>query len=607
ARADDGEVRHNLISPDRTTLTVADASGQPLFNYRSPDYVQQVQFDPVRGHSYVRTSAGIVALDREGNEVGSVMPERLNCLGSMKLLSTGELAVAIPLETFKDGQVLVLNPDLSPKWQHTSKLATDCLLDVGNGHVAAYDDGEGLEVLDAGGCVRCQTDHLKLYSPIVHEGRLMFLESQPSKYKQEYANVVRYDSATGEVDRFRVGSEAERIVPLPGGGFLLDEGPAAHPHITAYDRDGRRIGSYKFPDDTYPRQLHLSNDGKTALLVADGDGHGGGSRLYRLDLTPGRRGLLAALKGSSRPQPAYTRQGGFLPAMLPDGRLFVAHEGGVEELGPSGTPVKSYAGTREFLEEVGPDTPLGTTRYPLSYIAHDATEFTPARLDAWLESAHKRFKLSGGLMAVPPAPGSVFVTPDGCLNFALPAVSQLPASVALAVGGTQEALKRILTAQVLDRPEMAETSFPGQPGLKLRQTTEELQVVGPDGKSATVFSPENTGPYRLAVPLTVEGRPMVAGSTDDAKLVWYDPSKSSGSAQVFDLGGRVAQLGLSADGASVAATTEQGAFLLFTPPGQGVLQAPERLAPGPAQATGVSEGVSSVRVGGVIIRKRRAW
>lgn len=597
-RSQSGQVRHNLIAPDRKTLSVVDTAGTPLFHYQSPDYVQQVQFDPRSQNSYVRTSHGIVVLDPKGQEVGSVMPENLNCLGNMTLLSTGDLALAIPLGTFKDGNVMVLGPDLTPRWQFRTELATDQVLDVGQGHIAVYDDGEGLEVRDAQGNLKCQSDSLKLYSPLVHEGRLLFLESKPTKYKQDYANLVRYDSATGEVERFKVSSEADRIVPLPGGGFLLDEGPAAHPHITAYDADGKLTASFKFPDDTYPRGLHLSKDGKTVLMAADGDGHGGGGRLYRLDLgAPAQRNLLGKVK-AQRPEPIYRNQG-FVPGMLADGRIFVVHREGVELLGD-----KSYANAGEFLKDVGPDTAMGSARYPLSYIAHQSTESTPCRLDAALDAAARSLKVSGGLMASPPSPGSVFVTPDDCINFALPTVSSLPAAVFQAVGGSEEAMRRLLTAQVLERPQLAETPFPGRPELKLRQTQEEISVQGPD-KSTRIFSPDNVGPHRLAIPVMMSGAPMVASATQDAKLVWHDPEKSSGSALVFDVGSPVNQLGLTSDGGSIAASTDAGGFVIFTPPGARSLQVPEKLAPEATATSTVVEGETTLRVGGVVIRKRR--
>lgn len=599
-RSQTGQVRHNVISPDRRTLTAVDTTGTSLFQYHSPDYVQQVQFDPRSENSYVRTSHGIVVLDPQGQELGSVTPENLNCLGKMTLLSTGDLALAIPLGTFKDGNVVVLGPDLTPRWQSRTALATDEVLDVGQGHIAVYDDGEGLEVRDAQGNLRCESDSLKLYSPLVHEGRLMFLESKPSKYKQDYANLVRYDSATGEVERFKVSAEADRIVPLPGGGFLLDEGAAAHPHITAYDENGKLMASFKFPDDTYPRGLHLSKDGKTVLMAADGDGHGGGGRLYRLDLATRQRTLLGGVK-AQRPQPIYRNQG-FVPGMLADGRIFVVHREGVELLGEG---AKSYANAGEFLQDVGSDSGMGSTRYPLSYIAHQSTEFTPCRLDAALDAAARSLKVSSGLMAAPPPPGSVFVTPDDCINFALPLVNQMPVALARAVGGSEEVVKRILTAQVLDRPELTETPFPGQPQLKLRQNEGELSVEG-NGASRRIFSPDNVGPYRLAVPVMMNGQPMVAAATRDSKLVWYDPEKNSGSALVFDVGSPVNRLGLTEDGGSIAASTDAGSYVIFTPPGSKSLQVPEQLAPESSSAPAVVESMSTLRVGGVVIKKRRA-
>ncbi len=596
-RSESGQVRHNLIAPDRKTLSVVDTTGTPLFHYHSPDYVQQVQFDPRSQNSYVRTSHGIVVLDPKGQEVGSVMPESLNCLGNMTLLATGDVALAIPLGTFKDGNVMVLGPDLAPRWQSRTELAIDQVLDVGQGHIAVYDDGEGLQVRDAQGNLKCESDSLKLYSPLVHEGRLLFLESKPTKYKQEYANLVRYDSATGEVERFKVSAEADRIVPLPGGGFLLDEGPAAHPHITAYDADGKLMASFKFPDDTYPRGLHLSQDGKTVLMAADGDGHGGGGRLYRLDLgAPAQRNLLGKVK-AQRPEPIYRNQG-FVPGMLADGRIFVVHRQGVELLG-----VKSYANAGEFLQDIGPDTAMGSARYPLSSIAHQSTESTPCRLDAALDAAARSLKVSGGMMAAPPSPGSVFVTPDDCINFALP-ISPLPAAVFQAVGGSEEAMRRLLTAQVLDRPQLAETPFPGRPELKLRQTQEEITVESP-GKSTRVFPPDNVGPHRLAIPVMMGGAPMVASATQDAKLVWHNPEKSSGSALVFDVGSPVSQLGLTSDGGSIAASTDAGGFVIFTPPGARSLQVPDQLAPEATATSAVVEGETTLRVGGVVIRKRR--
>lgn len=575
---------HRAVTPDRRTLRVLDAQGHERFSFESPDFVQQAEYEPKSDTWFVRSSKAVHALDGAGQEIGRIEPEGMTCLGDMELLSTGDLVLAIPTGSFRDGRVLKLGADLQPKWTMETKVRAEHVLDVGNGHVAVFHDGEDLTILDAEGKVRLEEDDLKLYSATVHEGRLLFLRSRPGKYDRKSAEAVRYDSATGEIRRTKVGREAERFVPLPGGGYLLEEGEPGHPRVRVYDARGKEARDFKLPDG-FLRQLHLARDGRTALAVLGDDS----KRMFRLDLGE-KPGFLKGLLGEEPPL-IHEAADHFTPALLADGRIAVFSAQGVETMdleGGNRQPVRT--------EDI-PRLQVASSKCPTSFAAAESSDATPGRLDAILNGSRYQY----GIQA--PA-GSLFVTADDCLNFALPTISSLPFTVGRAVEASHDLLKRTLFADKAETPE--KQPFPGRPEWNLEFGRESMKVTGPADASQSFLPGMGGGGARnaafsTAVPLMEGERPLVAAATSDARVQWIDVQEGREGVQAYDVGSPVQELSL--EKGAVVAKTADGAFLRLEAPG---VEPPEPEAPAePAAAQGgieVAEDV--VRIGGIVITRR---
>lgn len=576
---------HRAIAPDRRTLRVLDAQGREKFAFQAPDYVQQAEYEPKSDTWFVRSSKAVHAVDATGQEIGRLEPEGMSCLGDMKLLSTGDLVLAMPKGTFEGGNVTLLGADLQPKWTTETKVKAEHLLDLGHGHIAVFHDGEALTVLDADGKVKLEEDDLKLYSALVHEDRLLFLRSLPSKYDRKSAEAVRYDAATGEIRRTKVGREAERFVPLPGGGYLMEEGPAGHPRVRVYDHKGKEVRDFKFPDG-FLRQLHLSRDGRTALAVLGDET----KRLYRLDLAE-KPGFLKGLLGEE-PQPLLEQKEHFTPALLADGRIALFSRQGVEAMDLQGLHRQPMTMQEVLQAEVV------SSKRPTSFAAAESSDGFPERLDALLNRAHNDYGL-----AVPQGP--LFVTADDCLNFALPAVSSLPFTVGRAVDASHDLLRRTLFDEKTSTPE--KQAFPGRPEWNLEFGRETMKVTGP-GEADERFLPGMGAGYShtrgsafsTAVPLMEGERPMVAAATSDARVQWIDVLRGRDGVQSYDVGSQVKEL--SVEEGAVVAVTSDGSFLRLDAPGASPAQAEEPVAPETAGDIEVADDV--VRIGGIVITRR---
>ncbi len=576
-----GVVHHALISPGRTELRVLQSTGQLDFVFKSPNYVQEVVYQPASDTYYVRSNTTIHALSgKDGSEMATISPDQANCLGKMTILSTGDLALVQGLEGIDKGAVTTLKPDLTPRWSRNIDMETNGVLDVGHGHMAVFRDGDDLAVLDASGNEVLRSKSPALYSPIVHDGHLMFIESHPSKWNAKYKEVVRYDSSTGEVRRTKVSKEADRIIPLPDGKFMLEDGGAGHPHISVYDADGERVKSFKFPDDRYARQLHVARDGKTALLVL------GDTRydLYKLDLEPQRSAWnLVGLSPAEHPEPILQRQGSFTPALLSNGQLAVFHSEGIELDG------KRLGSTREFLQAVGPGVELDSDRLPMSYISVNERTRSGATLDQVLCDVESDHKLADALVT---APGNrPYITPDACLNFPLPALGAMPVAAHLTVADTDRVLRSLF------REEATTLRVFGDATLELAK--DKLTLTDGDGQQHMAF-----GAYTAALPLALGEKKFVA-AVGQGDLVWLRPVKYAFAEERYNLGEPISGLELADNGQSVLVTTASGARLAFTPPGGAVVQNAEAPPPPRETQAGVHETMSTVQVGGVTIRKRR--
>lgn len=576
----EGGRHHALISPDRKMLRVFQPSGKLDFCFQSPNFVQQVEYQAASDTYYVRSNETIHAL-KDGQEIATISPESTNCLGQMKVLSNGDLTLVQSLDTFWNGRVTTLTPDLGVRWQKDIDIAANGVLDVGNGHTAVFKDGDDLAVLNASGEEVLRSKDPALYSPIVHEGRLLFLESHPSKYDRKFKQVVSYDSSTGEVRRSKVSAEADRIVPLPGGKFMVEDGDAGHPRLTVYDAEGEKLKSFKFPDDRYARQLHVAQDGKTALLVLGDTDYD----LYRLNLEPSESAWNLIGPGKAeKPEPIFSRQGAFTPALLTNGQLAIFHSEGIELDG------RKLGGTAELLQAVGPDVQVATDQVPMSYISVNERTRQAGPLDKLLCDVQADFKLSSARVAQPGA--EPYLTPDACMNFPLPALGAMPVAGHLTAVDTARVLRSLLRSEA--------TTMQAFGDWKLELGTDRLTLTDAEGKQKAEF-----GSFTAALPVSLGDQKFVA-AVGEGSLVWLKPLKHEFARETYSLGEPISGLELSPDGRSVVASTVNGMRLDFAPPDfGGGLKDATAPPPEPEAPVGLRETASTVQVGGIVIRKRR--
>ncbi len=574
-----GGRRHALISPDRTRLTVFQASGQLDLCFTSPDSVHQVEYQAESDTYYVRSATTIHAL-KDGREIATISPMQVGGMGAMTLLGNGDLTVGRVLDGYPyRSSVVTLTPDLTPRWNREVDMQLDGLLDVGNGHVAVYDDGEAIVVLDATGNEVFRSQDPSLQSPIVHDGRLMFLESKPGKYAKKYKEVVSFDSGTGKVRRSRIGAEAEQIIPLPGGRFMVEDGEFGQPHFSVYDADGDKLKSFKF-SSRYPRQLHVAQDGKTALLVA-GDV---GNELYQLDLEPQDSAWnLLGIRPDEKPKPVFQHGGSFRPALLTNGQVAIFHHEGIEYGG------RRLSSTRELLDAVGPGVELATNQVEMSSTRFNGRVRLAGPLGQLLSEVQRDYKLPSSLVTRPD--NKPYLTPDSCMNFPLPCLGAMPVAQTLTVADTG----RVLRSLFKEEP----TALREFENWKLELTADQLNLTDPAGQKRS-----RPGAFSAALPLAL-GEERFVAAVSEGNLLWLKPSQLNFVEETYSLGEPVTGLELGPDGRSVLASTASGARLEFTPPnfGTAVKDATEPPPP-PEGKAGVHETASTVQVGGVIIRKR---
>ena len=406
----------------------------------------------------------------------------------------------------------------------------------------------------------------------------MFLEAHPSKYDRQWNEVVSYDSRTGEVQRTKLSAPADRIIPLPGGRFMVEDGDPMQPHLSLYDAEGEKRKSFKFPNDRVARQLHVSGDGKTALLVLGGTR----SELYRLDLDPSESAWnFIGLGKSVRPQPIVSRDGGMTPALLSSGQLAIFHNEGVDLDG------RRLGSISEFLQAVGPDAQLATDQLPMGTSNERTRRAGP--LDKLLCDVQADFQLPSARLTEPAL--EPYLTPDSCFNFPLPALGAMPVAGHLTAADTARVLRSLFQSETTTMQAFGDWKLELAPG--------QLNLTDSEGNEKAAF-----GTFTAALPVSLGERKFVA-AVGQGSLVWLKPNKHDFERETYSLGEPIHGLELSPDGRSVIASTVNGARLQFVPPDFGAGMQDASTPPPEEASVGLRETASTVQVGGVIIRKKR--
>ncbi|MEW6282891.1 MAG: hypothetical protein AB1758_30040, partial [Candidatus Eremiobacterota bacterium] len=563
-----GSGTFGLVSPGSRALNVVDPEGHQRFSQPCEDFVTTVQYQPGMDRYLVQTCTGIQAVQAEsGQPVASITPENHSHQATMQVLSDGRLALNAATWS-ESGQLLMLQPDLTPAWNHDTDLLGARFLELGEGRLAAF-DGSHLEVLEADGTPCLTSDHL-VGEPIRRGEELVYLETSRRTRvagrisEEEHGRwLCRYNLATGQLSRCATCEDAETVTALPDGRFLVCERAPSRYALNLHDAGGECIGRVPLPEEECLGQLELSADGNAAMLVA-GDLNFR-MRVYRVDLSNLEMTVV------------HEQHGDMVVSALSDGRTAVFHAGGVK-LVEDGSQFES---TAELLSALPPGTRPANERVESRRTAFvTCRPGEPEPWDRLFNVVHHRVKLASAARQTAVA-GQPFTTPDCSLNFLLPSVDALPAAVSAAAGATR-------VGDLFDsRAPLASWA---------REAPDRLEVTDGAGKTHTL-----RGNFAHRLSLVNQGRPVIVAASDRGELLWWDPELRGSTPDTYALDAPVVSLKLTPDGASVVATTSEGQVMHLQP---------ERLEGGgppepDAPAGGVREEAEGIRLPGVFIRRKR--
>lgn len=565
--------KDNLALTERGSkfLSVVDAQGNQQFTHPAEDYIQSVQYQPGADRYLVQDWGGIQAISaRTGELQGSIHPENHSHQSSMHVLSDGRLALNVATWS-EHGQLLMLQPDLTPSWNQPTALLRARFLELPQGQLAAF-DGSNIEVRDSAGKVLHKSDHA-VNDPILSGSKLAYVETTRREYKAgrvaEQSNSRRlclHDLTTGKTSKSPTSNGVEMVSPLKDGRFLLSERSPGCFAIAVHGAEGKLVKRVKLPEEAILGQVELSADGRSAFVV-EGDLQFN-TRVHRLDLQ------TFALKQ------IFETKGDAVVSALSDGRTAIFSASGVE-LVEDGSKFGSLG---ELLEALPPGTVPANER-----ITSRTTNFVsfgegPGKWDRLMLTLTHRLKLDGPARLAA-EPGKPFTTGDYCLNFTLPALDALPAAVAAAV---QAPTVSDLFRQDGGLPKWA------------RHEPHFVEVTDPEGNKHS-----QTGDFKHVLPLMAEGRPVVAAAGEhDTRLWWWDPKRIS-SSESYELEDAISAIQPGQDGRSVVATTEGGGVLHLYPQQVGNLAQEPRKDPAAEPGGNLGETSEGIRLPGVFIRRYR--
>jgi hypothetical protein len=401
-------------------------------------------------------------------------------------------------------------------------------------------------------------------------------------------NTVVKIGPDGSPEKFKVRSGARQVVPRPGGSFLVafdDKSPCLELH----DEKGKKQREVRLPSGSTLQQLHLSQDGKRLLAVAD---LSKGAALFAIDLA-GEEALLAGgAHHTEHPEPmAKLKDSECLPFPLQDGTVLLATTGKVEHLSSTGRRQSTRSSLSEAREALGTRFALDAKR--VVFGSRDALADT----GAYLKEAAHQFDLAGG-SEYASSVGSLPLTGDHCLNFVqhLPGESVGPQGKAELVP-EQEYLYPDGSAKLELSTEFGAQCFAF---TDLTSSNHKVLGMGQDGKCVTAILPVRQGAEHYVAVGTTSGKVFWTALGESSLPFapgWVDP-------YCFDLGSPVVSLTQTQDG-RIQAHGENGSELVLDPRLEAavVLAAPEPSEP--AATPAIAEQSDRVVVGSVFLKRRR--
>lgn len=563
-----GEHNTALVGRDSRSVSVVDANGVEQFRHQTEDFVETVKYQPQADRYLVHHFGGVDVISaRDGALLGQVTPDKMDIQSNMQTLADGRLMLNVGTLSDEGGQLIMLQPDLQPAWDHPTQLQRARILELDNGAVAAF-SGPTLEVCNARGEIIHRSDKA-MSDPQLKDGKLVYLEAAWMKGEGRVRErshgmlLCQHDLKTGLTLVTPTTEDVEACTPLPDGRFLMSERGIGHMALVLHDADGKRTSRHKF--EGYLFQLDVSQDGKFAYAMdADPLVTPPVYRLQKVDLE-----TMTATK-------VHEGNDDFIATALTDGRTALFTRQGITLL-EEGLHFKT---PDELLTHLGPDVLPANNTVEARVSNYTSPGPGPGRWDELFTRVNHRLKL-GSAATMTAKPGQPFVTPDSCVNFMLPALDALPAAVAAATRGVK-------VGDLFRTDAMPAWLRQDGTQLKLKDGEKEHSIVGP---------------FSHVLPFTVEGRPVVAAARDNG-LTWWDPTRVYGES-TYSLNEKIVSLEPARDGASVLARTESGQVLHMVP--ESVSQfdkAPEEQEPDKSVGT-LKEDEQGIRLPGVFIRRKK--
>lgn len=568
-----GEQNLAYIQRGTRAVSVVDGQGEELFSHSGQDYLQSVQYQPVADRYLIQDYSGVDVISaQDGALQGRITPDHMDHQSRMQVLNDGRLVMNCPVIGEK-GQLIMLQPDLQPAWHHETDLHLARVLDLGEGRICAS-DGRNIEVCDAQGNV-IHRSVKAVCDPQFRDGKLIYLEAAwmkvrgPGNSIAERSNAVvlcQHDLKTGVTVTTPTTDNCERITLVPDGKVLLSERKPGWPMaMVLHDAQGNLEHRFELPEGRCLFQVELSADGKSAYAF-EGWPLDKVYTIHRADLE------------SKTMEPVFHHDDMAIVRSLSDGHTAVFTRQGVTLL-EDGTRL---ATPRDLLEHVGKGVQPAHNSVESRVASYFASEPGPGRWDELFDQVQRNLDLPSAARLTA-EPGKPFSTPDCALNFMLPAVDALPASVAAA--------SRPLSVGDLFRDS-------GLPAWMTR-SPQKITVKDTDGKEHSILA--RKGDFTHILPFTTEGRPVVAAARAN-QICWWDPTRSSTEVS-YDLGEPALSLEPGQDGRSVIAKTASGQVLHLVPEGAGTLGDDPKPAEDDKPAGGIQQNADGIRLPGVFIRR----
>ncbi len=582
-RNKNGEEYYIFTSKDGRDINVITPNGVQTSRLELPgdEKAGQMEFSDKNGTLYVRTGNGLHTVDPfSGQLKDSLMFAEFGYDKRIAVDRNGDIILS------QKGNLRVLDSSLNEKSSETIGFRPDDLKFLPNGSFMGVEDGTPSNIIikDPTGKIVLNETNLKLHSTMVTDSGQVFTVKDHinKKYESTGREVIRYDSGTGELSRFRVAGKVESVIPLKDGGFITyDDSETTKPKLVGYDKNGDAQWNVSFKREGFLRQTFLTKDEKEMYLVlcgySDDSSKDSLSHLYRVNLEDGASFLGSAMSAFSSTGKAlksneiFASKGdnnAMLPMVMDDGRIAVFEKDGIHLLSPNGREEKSFTNIDDLKREIPDSTEVVSRRVYTDYTAEKplAADKSKVYKNARDLYTNKNPRLYSTAMPEMGINDYGYSQSDSTINFT-DKIDEQAIFDTVGVKDKTELDKLLKGSTFLNfaLTDSIDVPFPqGRPVERVmveknRATIEYDQSAG-EKKDYTFYLNEPVM-YSSVLPVTAGGHNYLFAGSTDGKMHWYDLD-SREEKQAFDLGAPVKEIRVS-DGAKIVATTNnRGIFCL---------------------------------------------